>query len=151
MTVFQRITTLLAFLAVSCVIVFSIAISWWLFYPYNVIDIETPIKVLTKQVQQGNICEIEIVYSKYMDILGRRQIQLKNGMMVPLEKEPVYVHLEKGNNIRYRIGFLVPEWYPVGYCHAEITTINEVNPMRTIVEKFTTEEFEVTPNVPCPK
>jgi len=51
--------------------------------------------------------------------------------------------LEKGLNIKYRVGFVIPNWYPAGYCHAEVTTIHQVNPLRIIVEKFDTEEFEV--------
>jgi hypothetical protein len=144
MNIFDKIIHFLIALAVSCIIVFSVITTYWLYFPYNVIDIKEPITVLTKEVKQGEICEFEITYTKHLDILGQRQVQLVNGMIVTLEKEPEYVHLKVGKDIKYRVGFLIPAWYPEGYCHVELTTIHHVNPLRTVVEKFSTEEFRVT-------
>jgi hypothetical protein len=142
-TRFEKLNHLLAFVAISCVIIFSMTVTWWLYFPYNVIDIETPIKILTPQVKQGSYAEMEITYSKNRDLPGRRQIQLENGMVVILDKEAMVSNLSVGKNITYRAGFKIPHNYPVGYCHATITISHDVNPMRTIVEKFSTAEFEV--------
>jgi hypothetical protein len=143
MSLIEKLNQFFIFVAVSCVVVFSVVITWWLYFPYNVVDIQEPITVLTKQVVAGQLCEIEVTYSKYLDIFGKRQLQLVNGMIITLEREPEYVHLKVGKDIKYRVGFLIPEWYPAGYCHAELTTIHHVNPFREIVEKFATEEFKV--------
>ena len=146
MSLIEKINQFLIFVAVACVVVFSVVITWWLYFPYNVMDVREPVKVLTKQVIAGEFCEIELVYSKYFDIPGQRQIQLVNGMVISLDKEPYYGYLRPGINVVYRIGFVIPSWYPAGYCHAEIIASHEVNPIRTIVEKFSTEEFEVIKN-----
>jgi hypothetical protein len=143
MTKMDRITHLFTFLAAGCIVLFAVTTTFWLWWPYNIIDIETPIKILTPQVKQGHYAEMEITYSKHANMPGRRQIQLENGMVVILEKEAMVSNLSVGKNITYRAGFRIPHNYPTGYCHATITISHDVNPMRTVTEKFSTQEFEV--------
>lgn len=70
--------------SISIIVLVNALASYWLFWPYHVVDVQVPLHVLTPRVEAGGTLEYEVEYCKYTDgpavitkqLLGQRETVL---------------------------------------------------------------------------
>lgn len=133
-------------MAIVCSIGLVLLITYWLAWPYKIAEQKAPAKVLTPIVRLGDNLRYELDYCKYMDISPiDTKKQLVNGLVYPLPVPATRV-LPVGCRVAIAdAAIIIPE---CAECfdhdvHLEILTTYQVNPLRTVTVKFTTEKFKV--------
>ena len=123
-------------------IVYSCVVAWWLFYPYNPITVERPIKIINseKTVKQGGVLVYKVKYKKHMNITGTLSRKLINSFKLDLRDavanaavgpdcDQVKVDIPKNADPgKYYL------WWSVSY---------KVNPLRIVTVSVESEPFEV--------
>lgn len=115
--------------------------AYWLYYPYQVLVLKTPIHVVTKTLKPGGLLIYEVEYCKYMNLPAQvtRQLIDTEVHFFP----PVTSNLPVGCSKSRRTQEL-PTLLASDYYHLHITNTYQVNPLRTMTYSWDTEVFEVT-------
>jgi hypothetical protein len=132
------------FLFYAGFIIYSTIVGYWLFWPYNVIDVERPIQIMNegKTVQAGDRLIYKIKYKKHMDIQGELNRKLINNYKIdlkdtlataPIGPDCDKVAIEIPRNAEEGTYYL---WWSVSY---------KVNPLRVITIQADSEPFRVVP------
>ena len=142
--VLTKIIKVIGSIVICCLIIYGAVVSYWLLYPYNVIDVDyIRIQNPGKVVKQGGTLIYEIKYTKFMDIVGTVHRQLVNTYtitysdavgMAPVGSNVTNTHLP------------VPLYASPGKYHLLWRVTHSVNPMRSITETVWSDEFEITPS-----
>ena len=129
------------YLLIIIVVSYGCTVSYWLLYPYNVIDVDY-IKIMNpdKTVKQGGTLIYEISYTKYMDINGVVSRRLINTYTIsysdmagisPPGSRITHTHLP------------IPVYASPGKYHLLWAVKHSVNPMRSISETIWSDEFTI--------
>ena len=129
------------YLLIVIVVSYGCTVSYWLLYPYNVIDVDY-IKIMNpnKTVKQGGTLIYEISYTKYLDINGVVSRRLVNTYTIsysdmagisPPGSRITHPHLP------------IPVYASPGKYRLLWTAKYQVNPMRYDIEKVWSDEFTV--------
>lgn len=119
----------------------AIILIFLLFFPYKVVTINSPQKVLTPIVKAGEAVTISSDYCKYIAIGGTASKDLVGGD-ISLPLTPVFSNTPTGCHIVIR-AYIVPSFTPPGKYKITTTTVYHVNFLRDVSVKYETEEFTV--------
>jgi hypothetical protein len=119
---------------------------FWLYYPYNVMTI-TNAKMNQTVVRQGQLATYSNDYEKFMDAPSETTRQFIDGLIFDAGNYTSNLPTGKGHIVRE---LPIPETLPPGNYHVLITLRYKVNPIRTVVVTFKTDQFEVLPSVSHP-
>lgn len=125
--------------SISILIVMSLFF-YWSFWPFQPIIMETPIKVITKQVKAGETVLLDMQFDKKSNCTPEIKWYLVNGFVLRLSDSGVKRPLGQQNYIRE---VSIPETAPTHKVHLRIEYSCRVNPLRVISYSWDSEEFEV--------
>jgi hypothetical protein len=120
-------------------------IVWWLYYPVNIVDFyNEPCPILNDggKVKRGEYLEYMVTYKKFVNIPAQVSRSLINDRVVALTCETGALKPNSGKHntiIRVFIPFNV---FPGKYKLVTNMTYH-VNPLRSIIESYETDWFEV--------
>ena len=110
-----------------------------LLYPYKILVIDKPPKVLTPRLKVGDTLEVEICYCKYMDLEASSIKTLVDGTIYTLHSNET--NLPVGCNV-WVSKTLIPK-IQTGTYFLKQDFIYKPNPLRTVKVTFTTGTFEI--------
>lgn len=122
------------------IVLIWLILMFWAFFPYKTSVQNQPYKVMNKIVKQGDILTYEMDYCKYTDVVPSVERQFIDGIIYALP--PGNAQLKSGcrtvmNTIQ------IPHALPPGNYYLQAIVSFKVNPIRTIVNTYITEKFEV--------
>ena len=121
--------------------VYGGVVSFWLLYPYNVIDVKSIIiQNPGKVVKQGGVLIYETDYVKYYDIVGTISRKLVNTYTIGYSDTPATSPAGSG---KPKIHLPIPAYATPGKYHLLWKVSHPVNPMRSITETVWSDEFTV--------
>ncbi|MFH0766314.1 MAG: hypothetical protein V2A61_07830, partial [Calditrichota bacterium] len=131
-----------------CVLSAWFTLGYWLWYPYDPITVEKPIKIanLNKQVIAGGRLFYEIKYKKNMDVTGTLSRKLINKWEIDLADSVVTAPPGKDGDF---VPLTIPSFSEPGKYKFRWSASYKVNPVRTVTVSVESEEFEVilNPNI----
>ena len=120
---------------------FLLLITYWNFYPYKTLEFKGDrFKLLHKQVYQGDVVEYYSDYCKYID---ESAIVSRSFVNAIIYSTPSSLTGRMTGCHKIIVQVRVPLELPIGTYHLENRYKYQVNPIRTIIVKQETEEFEV--------
>lgn len=139
----HKTLTFIRVIVTSVFIVYAGVVTYWLLYPYNVIDVHSiVIQNQDKQVQQGGTLVYRIDYTKHVDMIGVVSRKLVNDYTI------IYSDIPNMSDIgpdAVNIPLPVPEYASIGKYRLQWKVRYQVNPMRSVIETVWSDEFFVTP------
>jgi len=136
--VYLSYATLAAAFVLLCVVIF------WGAYPYDPVSTHGQIVVLNegKSITSGDSIVTLWDIKKNTNIRPEveRQIVCESGFVQQLTSQQI--NLDEGNNV-YRLMVALPDVIPPDVCQVHWTAVYQMNPIRQVTEKFTSEKFEV--------
>lgn len=133
--------TSVSLLIAVCILTYASVVSYWLLYPYNVIDVHS-ITVMNqnKIVKQGGTLIYEIDYTKWLDAPGVVSRRLINTYTISYSD--MTAHVPTGSRIT-QTHLPIPAYASPGRYHLLWTVRYQVNPMRYLTETIYSDEFFV--------
>lgn len=115
--------------------------AYLLFYPFKPFVLNTtPTKVLTKQVVAGNDLIYEVDYCRSGNSPAEVSRTVVGPTMIPT---PVVGTITQPGCRKTQIHLPIPEGSTPGKYHLDVSAEFNPNPLRKIIVKFSTEEFEI--------
>jgi hypothetical protein len=116
----------------------------WLVWPYDVLRFESAtLPVQSKFLHPGDTIVYHAVYDKLMDVTGTASAQLRNDMVMFYPEQTRTA--APGHYDMWVRSYSVPLNAPPGRYVLDINAEYRVNPLRSIIERYQTEPFEVIP------
>lgn len=123
-------------------------------YPFQVFDVQTPLKVLTPVVNQGECVFAEVNYTKHVSVPATFTAELitKEGWIVT--SQLLSSNLPPGKH-SVVLGFQLPRLVNTPTkaetvtAHMKITASYSVFGVRNVVVKFATEDFKIKKHTGC--
>jgi hypothetical protein len=146
----KKIYSLLIIFSLIVVVFANILAVYFLylmFYPFKTLEVYDPVKVVgSKVVKRGDQMVFEISYEKYVDVdVDRtRYVLCNDGNLVTIAPDSVI--LPSGSHMFKINHFVIPAKISNSTCHMVWNSVYHVNPIRTIVVSFKSEDFTVVPN-----
>ena len=113
----------------------------WQFYPYKTLVFkDKPFPVINKVVRRGGFLQYTSNYCKYIDMSATLSRIFVNGLVY---STPMTQTNRKLGCHKVTVGVGIPHELPVGFYRLDNTYEYQVNPIRTIIIKGSTEVFEV--------
>jgi hypothetical protein len=137
---------ILAWIAIVGSICLVLLITYWLAWPYKIAEQKAPAKVLTPIVKLGDNLRYELDFCKYTDISPiDTKKQLVDGLVYPLPVPAIRVLPVGCRKAIAEATIIIPD---CAECfnkdvYLELISTYQVNPLRTVTVKFTTEKFQV--------
>jgi hypothetical protein len=112
---------------------------WWI-YPYDLMELKQPFKILTPTVQRGGMFVYEMDYCKKTDLVPVVNRQFVDGLVyiLPVSSSSI----KRGCNV-IKNSVIIPASLPEGVYYLSSTVIYKVNPIRTITYEYRTDKFTV--------
>jgi hypothetical protein len=114
---------------------------WW-FYPYQVISVDNA-KMTAPVVYQGQTTTYTDDYKKLLDIPSEATRAFVDGIVYDAGSYETNLPVGSGHIIR---PVTIPDTLPPGRYHLQITLRYKVNPLKTVIYQFSTDEFTVKAN-----
>lgn len=113
----------------------------WAVFPYKIVVFENkPFSIITPSVKQGGVVEYTVSDCKYMNVKADVSIKFVNELIYTMPtittNNPIGCH-------KTTVAILIPKELPIGQYHIEYRFDYQVNPIRNIEIKHSTEEFIV--------
>ena len=112
---------------------------YWLIWPVDVLEVERPLVILNEPAAGCNII-LQFDFNKKMDIIGDATIKLVNDYIITLSEKTVSQQI--GVNHKKLI-YTIPPNTPPGKYYMDFAVTYKVNPIRQVVERFSSEQFEI--------
>ena len=127
---------------------FALLFFFWTLYPYNPLEIEEPVKVLTPVVKAGDAVIVEFTFDKNTDVTPEVSLSLVDGVIYNL---PTYSPSNvTGHTNNKAVNVLtIPPSMPCGEYHLHWEATYEMNPIRDVVVKYESEKFEILNSEIC--
>ena len=139
--VFSALVRVVGMFVVISLLCYGLVVSYWMLYPYNVIDVDhITIQNKDKVVKQGGVLIYEIQYTKYLDIVGTVHRKLVNTYTITYSDA---VGMSPVGSATTNTHLPVPAYATPGKYHLLWRVTHKVNPMREIVETVFSDEFEI--------
>ena len=137
-----KIFNSISYLVIVIALLFSVVIFYWLLFPYRTIEFNVlPHIVENKQVKSGEYLVYQVDYCKFTSVVPTISKYFADGL---LYSTPETIATIKGKGCgKNRVQVYVPKGLPVGKYRMETIYRYQVNPLRSIDIKTTTEEFEI--------
>ncbi len=153
MNIFRSTTKILAWIAIVGTVILIGVLLYWHLYPYKVIDVQQPAKIVSSlttkhngttypAVKRGNIMSFELKYTKYIPITARVRRQLVNDRSICLMEGAGQAKMGANEVI---IDVMIPPNMFPGLYRLQTFYEYDVNPIRNIKYEYYTEWFEVLP------
>lgn len=132
----------MSFVSVLLALGVTILILFWEFWPYKTLEFkQDKFPIINKTIHAGDLLFYSVDYCKYTDLPALVARHIVNGydytMTPTVTDRPVGCH-------SVIISFILPKETPPGKgYHADMIYQYQVNPLRTILIKHSTENFEV--------
>lgn len=126
----------------AIIIVGFITVLYWEFQPAEVVKLNRPITVTPPILQAGGYATISVDLCKLQDIKGSTRvsyISVSREIFQPMGQE----QLAKGCHIQ-QIPIIIPKDTPNDTYQLRFRTTYQINPIRTVVEEYTTDRFTIT-------
>lgn len=141
---------LLTFVTFSLASVLIILILFWSLFPYKTSDVVEPIKILNEnhQIKLGERIKMELHITKYnlYPVDAANSLICSNGriyVIASIMPKGASI-LPKGTYIRVQDAYSLPNDAEIGTtCHFTFQNSYKVNPIRSIVKSWRSEDFEV--------
>lgn len=112
-----------------------------LYWPVTIIKpLEQPYKIKTPIVEVGGYVVYEVRACKYFDIAGFITRSFEDGALYPAISSSGNV---KKGCAKSEVSVAIPNYIPPGVYHINLDASYQVNPIRTIIYHFKTEDFRV--------
>jgi hypothetical protein len=120
----------------------TILLLYWQFYPYKVLVFNNEkFPMIQTQVHAGDMLTYEADYCKYMDLPATVTRHIINGFDYTMPS--TITDRTMGCHV-INVSFILPKETPTGKGYrAEVIYKYEINPLRTIIIKHSTVDFEV--------
>lgn len=141
----MRTANLVSFTALGAIFGLLVALGFFAFYPLRTIELESPFKVITKQVIAGEDLIYQAKYCKYDTSPAKVYRTLVGTDFVPT---PVVGSVVQKGCHAVSIHLNVPKNTTPGTYRVEGRTVLEVNSVQTQTKLFRTETFEVVEATP---
>ena len=140
---FWHFVTLLTFISASVIVITCL---FWVLYPYQVSDVKVPIKILNKdnRIKVGDKIEMKLQVTKPRDIKpdGSVFITCDDGNLVTMAS--LTANLPVGQYPVINDKYTLPPKVAIGSkCVFNFRNSYKVNPIRTIIKEWHSEQFEV--------
>lgn len=109
-------------------------------YPFKVIDINRPFKVLTPVVKQGGLLQYQVSATKLMPLTGTKKCSLEDGIIYFLPNIDSKLALGDHSEI---VGIPIPNSLPEGNYRYHCVVDYEIIFFRKVTTEFYTEPFKV--------
>uniref|UniRef100_A0A6M3JP92 Uncharacterized protein n=1 Tax=viral metagenome TaxID=1070528 RepID=A0A6M3JP92_9ZZZZ len=109
-------------------------------WPFKILDVKEPIKVVSEYVYPGDRLFYEIDFEKHVDTAGILNRKLVDGFVIDLGD--VSVPSKARKNI-VTASVKIPAFTPPGRYRLRWSVTYKINPLRTIVRSFESEYFHV--------
>jgi len=118
-------------------------VSFWLWWPYNVMAVSEPIRIINpgKIAVPGEELIYELCYTKTTSMSATVSKNLINDYIITLA--PVKGNLPAGQNLKKKISVLVPGYACAGKYRLRWVAHYQVNPLRIIQVEAWSEEFYI--------
>lgn len=131
---------------IALALAFLSVVLFWLVYPYDVSKVEEPITVLNKnkEISIGSNIELELKVYKPNNIKPDTLIFIScdDGNLLPLT--PLPVNLPIGKYTVISDSYILPPKVAIGAkCKFNFRNTYQVNPIRSIIREWSSEEFLV--------
>lgn len=140
----NKSTILLIWATLLTAFLLMLYVFYLLIYPIKTIEVlNEPMPVIPQQVKRGEDFSVEVHYIKYVeaDIHTDRSIECEDGNLVTLT--PINRNFPLGENTIIINHTTIPEKTSLGMCKLVYVVHYKLNPLRTVVNKFETDWFEV--------
>jgi hypothetical protein len=123
-------------------IAYASVCAYWIWYPYDVITVETPIKVMNpdKKVKVGENLIYQIKYNKKIDVHGVLTRKLVNAYKLDLADSTATAPVGKDCD---QISIPIPKHADCGVYYLWWSVSYKVNPLRVVTVSVESEKFEV--------
>ena len=130
-----------SWLSIMAGAIFILLLTFWLVFPYRPIEFQdVEFSVKNTMVQRGKMLFYTANYCKYMKLSAKVTRSFVNSIIYVT---PTTITDRPMGCNSLVIGTTVPQELPPGTYKAEMSYQFQVNPIRTVIVKMTTEEFEV--------
>lgn len=137
---FSFFGNLLAWTVLIALFGFTLQSYYELYWPVKVLEVETPVKILTPKVHPGESVKYEVHFCRYTDGVGKVTRTLYGPVIIPTAV--VASLAEKGCRV-VTVLFPIPSDIPVGEYHIKWIAEFPVNERRTITKMYESENFMV--------
>ena len=125
---------LLALMSIICIC------GYWLWRPYNVLDIDPlPLPVLTQSPIRSEV-ELQFNFIKHYDTVGVATIKLVDSYIMTLAQTKVTQ--PKGRHQKI-LKYKIPENVAPGKYFIRFTVEYKMNPLKTVIEDYCSEIFAI--------
>lgn len=141
-TKMKRTHSIFANLVIFIIYGLVLLFAYWIFYPYNPLEITTPVKVLTPVVKPGEVVYIDFEFTKNTPIKPEVKMALVDGVIFNLpEFSPINPVGDTDSKV---VGVVtVPTTVPCGEYHIHFSADYQMNPLRVVTVEYETERFIV--------
>ncbi|MBU0847061.1 hypothetical protein KKH23_07695 [Patescibacteria group bacterium] len=116
-------------------------VAYWMFYPYRLVEFETPMEVINSPVRRGEVVNYRLKFCKFTDLQPVISRRLINNFTIALPS--LSPQSGKGCVDLISSSTIVPAHLPAGKYKLEMSSSYQVNPLRVITIPYETEEFDV--------
>ena len=142
----QKYFNLLSWITLGLLSVLLSIIGYYLFYPYNPLEIQEPVKVITKEVKPGDIIFVEFTFKKNTTVRPEISLALVDGVVFNI---PDYSPINPtGETKDKRVGVLVvPTSVPCGEYNLKWVASYKMNPLRIVDVPYESEKFYINSKI----
>ena len=121
----------------------GLTILFWLFYPYNPLEIVQPMVIVNegKTIKGGGLLLIRTDFCKNTNIKPIIRTWVVNRVEYKLSEEEISNTVGQNNKV---IGLIFPRELPADIYHIKKEACYKINPLREICVSYKSEEFIVT-------
>ncbi len=121
---------------------------FWYLFPYNPLEIDEPVKIMTPVVKAGDAIIAEFTFDKNTEITPEISITLVDGVVYTIPSyspENVVGHTD---DKLVRV-MTIPVSMPCGIYHLHWTAVYKMNPIRDVTVKYSSETFKILNDEIC--
>lgn len=120
-------------------------IVFYLFWPHNPLEIKSPVKTLTEEVDAGEVVFVEFNFKKNTEVRPDISLSIVDGVIFNIpEYSPINPVGETEGKV---VGITIPASVPCGEYHLEWVARYHMNPLRTVEVPYESEPFRVNSKI----
>jgi len=114
-----------------------------LIYPFDVVDVEEPVEIVSTDNRGGNILKYKIKYCKHYDVPGKVIVELIDGEVHFFDT--IYTSVDKGCGEFISNRIVIPENITPGTYKLKVTIIHQMTILREVSQSFYSNYFWIYP------
>ena len=121
---------------------FVLLFTYWTFYPYKPLVIESPVEVITKDVWVGEFVLVKYNFTKNTSVQPVIRKSLVDGIVFLLPNTHP-INRAGGREDKVVSTLIVPSTVPCGEYYIKYVATYEMNPIRTVIVEYESETFTI--------